>query len=81
MPESKPSADDPPRATGGDTVVYVELLDEAVEVYRPTLAARERDGYRLPAESPKGEVWAVPPGALARCERDTDGALHAVAVL
>lgn len=49
--------------------IYVELLDEGVEVWAPVEATAEgTDVYRLPAASPADQRWALPPGALVRCE-------------
>ena len=62
----------PPAATNGDTVVYVELVDEGVDVQRPVLAKPEGDGYRLPDHAPNGEQWSVAPGSLVRCEQRGD---------
>jgi hypothetical protein len=49
--------------------IYVELLEEDVEVYRPVDAVRESDGtYRLPAsKDDPDEVWAFPPGSRVSC--------------
>jgi hypothetical protein len=52
-----------------EALIYVELRDEAVEVWRPLMAAVEGAGvYRLPMDQPPDETWAFPPGALVRCE-------------
>jgi hypothetical protein len=49
--------------------VYVELLDEGVDVWRPVEATREDDDVvRLPNHAPIGEHWAFPPGSRVRCE-------------
>ena len=54
--------------------VYVELLDEGVDVWRPVEAERENDGVvRLPSVAPEGERWAFPPGSRVRCERRDSG--------
>jgi hypothetical protein len=68
---------DIPTAMGGNTLVYVALLGEGVDVSRPVFAAEEPGGYRLPHRAPPDENWAIPPGALVRCET-VDGSLHAV---
>lgn len=53
-----------------EAVVYVELLEEGVDAWRPVTATAEGNGtYRLPAEQPAGEVWAFAPGSRVRCER------------
>ena len=53
------------------TTVYVRLLDEGTDVFRPTLADRTSDGfYRL---RPTGdydsddERWEFLPGQVVRC--------------
>jgi hypothetical protein len=51
------------------SAIYVELLEEGVEVYRPVDAVREADGtHRLPAsQDDPDEVWAFPPGSRVFC--------------
>ena len=49
--------------------VYVELVDEGVDVWRPVDALEEPGGvYRLPDISPVGETWAFAPATRVRCE-------------
>jgi hypothetical protein len=64
-----------------ESTIYVQLLGEDVDVWRPVTAAHEADGtYRLPDEQPDTETWAFPPGSRVRCERRTiDGASELVA--
>ena len=51
-----------------EVVVYVELVDEGVDVWRPVSAVVEGDGvYRLTGEQPSGEQWPFPP-ARVRCQ-------------
>jgi len=51
--------------------VYVRLLDEGTDVYRPTLADRTSEGfYRLRATEdydPEDERWEFLPGLVVRC--------------
>lgn len=51
--------------------VYVRLLDEGTEVFRPTEAtALPQGGYRLlPTRSydPQDEKWEFPPGSIVDC--------------
>ena len=57
--------------------IYIELLDEGVDVWRPIEAEAEtEDIYRLPPHAPEGEAWRFAPGSRVRCEwRDlSDGA-------
>ena len=50
-------------------IIYVELLEEGVDVWRPVRAIGEGNGvYRLPNDQPEGERWASPPGARVVCE-------------
>jgi hypothetical protein len=62
-------------------VIYVELLNEAVETWRPVAAIPEESGvYRLPDEQNEDEAWAFPPGSRVRCEaRELSGGLAQVA--
>jgi hypothetical protein len=60
--------------------VYLELLDEGVDVWRPVQAERENDGIvRLPSDAPEDETCAFPPGSRVRCEHRDIG-LVAVAL-
>jgi len=56
--------------------IYVELLDEGVQVYRPVEATPHEDGsFQLPDSTPVDEVWAFEPGSRVFCElRDIGGA-------
>jgi hypothetical protein len=55
-------------------VIYVELLDEAVSVWRPVEAERVRDGvFLLPDAAPDDEEWAFKPGSRVRCEAQDIG--------
>jgi hypothetical protein len=50
--------------------IYVELLDEGVDVWRPVEAtAGGDDTFRLPDEAPEGELWRFPPGSVVRCQQ------------
>ena len=61
-------------------MVFVELLNEGVEVWRPVEAECQEEGVvRLPAEAPDGEQWAFPPGSRVRCE-ERDVGIVAVAL-
>ena len=48
--------------------IYVALLDEAVDVWRPVEAIEEQGHYRLPDTAPDGERWEFAPGSLVVCE-------------
>ena len=66
------------------TVIYVELLDEGVQVSRP-VTAEVLDGgrYRILSEnvSPDDEEWAFVTGDVVHCERHRldDGSIGYVA--
>ncbi|HEX5010092.1 MAG TPA: hypothetical protein VFY71_06805 [Planctomycetota bacterium] len=51
------------------TTIYVELLDELVEVYRPVAAEHlYGDIYRIvDPKADSEEVWRFPPGAVVCC--------------
>jgi hypothetical protein len=49
--------------------IYVELLEEGVNVWRPVEARAETDHiFRLPDQAPPGETWRLAPGTRVRCE-------------
>jgi hypothetical protein len=51
------------------TTVYVALLDEHVDVWRPVQAEHVAgDLYRLTGERPDDEVWPFSPGDVVRCQ-------------
>jgi hypothetical protein len=49
--------------------VYVALVGEAVDVWRPVAAEHVTgDAYRLCGPVPEDEVWEFQPGEVVRCE-------------
>jgi hypothetical protein len=51
------------------TTVYVALLDENVQAWRPVQAEHVGgDLYRLTGERPDDEVWSFTPGDVVRCQ-------------
>jgi hypothetical protein len=48
--------------------VYVELLDEGVDVWRPVEAVEDGESFLLPTTAPAGERWRFAPGSRVRCE-------------
>lgn len=65
--------------------IYVALLDEGVDVWRPVDAETLGGGrYRLiapPDYDPEVETWAIAPGSVVRCEpRALTGEVLQVAV-
>ena len=54
--------------------IYVELLDDGVQVWAPVDAEKLDDGvYQLPKVSPSDQIWTFAPGSLVRCERTSTG--------
>jgi hypothetical protein len=52
-----------------EQTIYVELLDEGIDVWRPVQSEQQSDGtFRLPDHAPEGERWRFPPGTRVRCE-------------
>jgi hypothetical protein len=50
--------------------VYIRLLNEGTEVWRPVPALRIADGlYRLSGTRTDEEEWEFEPGAIVRCVR------------
>ena len=48
--------------------VFVRLLDEGTEVWRPVSAVKLSDGtYRLTGERSNDERWEFEPGAVVHC--------------
>ena len=67
---------------GTKVLVYVRLLDEGVDVWRPVTAELTGDGvYRILGEPSEDEVWEFGPTTLVRCQerRFSDGTLGLVA--
>jgi hypothetical protein len=67
------------------TTIYMQLVDEAVEVWRPVEATVMSDNiFRVEGPVPADEEWEFPPGSIVRCKLMTyaDGGpwLTAVAV-
>lgn len=49
--------------------IYMPLLDEGMEVWRPVDAtALKRDNYKVEGQMDEGELWAFTPGTVVRCE-------------
>jgi hypothetical protein len=67
------------------TLIYVALLDEGVDVWRPVMAEKVAgDTYRIVGEntSPEDERWAFTTGEVVHCEerRSSDGSSRLIAV-
>ncbi len=65
--------------------IYIRLLNEGVEVFRPTSAEEVGDsGFRVLATTPydpDDEEWEFPPGSIVTCaKRKLEGAEVLVAV-
>lgn len=54
------------------TRIFVRLLDEGTDVWRPTEAELQPDGtYLVLGEVPEDETWEYPPGSLVNSEMKT----------
>ena len=65
-----------------NAVIYVSLLDEGTEVWRPVSAEHVRDDvYRIKGEAPDDtETWQFTTGETVRCrQRKLSSGLHLVA--
>lgn len=65
------------------TEIFVALLDEGTDVWRPVQADVLPDGSFMIAQTdkPEDEIWEFEPGATVRCERrDLSGGSALVAV-
>jgi hypothetical protein len=52
-----------------EQTIYVALLDEDVDVWRPVQSEQLPDGtFRLPERGLEDETWAFPPGSRVTCE-------------
>lgn len=51
------------------TTIYVYLLDEGVQVWRPVEAEPVGDAFRIVGGCPDGERWEFQPGDVVRCAR------------
>jgi hypothetical protein len=65
--------------------IFVYLLEEGTDVWRPTEAVPIGDGlFKIlptPEYDPEDEVWEFPPGSIVRCEtRQDDSGQYIVAV-
>ncbi len=61
------------RDRGGSGVkkIYVRLLDEGVDVWRPVRAVHQADDvYRIVSDAVESEQWEFPSGSLVRCRRE-----------
>ena len=51
------------------STIYVELLDEGTNCWRPVSAERlSADTYRIVDTVPEGESWLFQPGEVVRCK-------------
>ena len=48
--------------------IFVQLLDEGVDVWRPVEAEPLADGFRIVGGCPDDERWEFQPGDVVRCE-------------
>lgn len=62
-----------------ETKIFVALLDEGVDVWRPVEATHEGDDrYRIVSKNqdPEDERWAFKSGDIVRCRRQAFGDGH-----
>jgi len=53
----------------GVTTIYMPLINEGTDVWRPVEAIKITDlGYMVTEKAPAGEEWAFEPGHILRCE-------------
>ena len=65
----------------GTEQIYVELLDEGVQVWAPVNARKLADDvFQLPEVSPPDQIWAFAPGTFVRCESTSTGLVAVEAV-
>lgn len=51
------------------STIYVELLDEGTDCWRPVSAERLSVGvYRIVGTKPEDEIWRFQPGDVVRCK-------------
>jgi hypothetical protein len=64
------------------TTIYMPLLNEGVDVWRPVEAMKVTElGYMVTENAPSDEEWAFQPGHILRCEeRQFSGETRLVAV-
>jgi hypothetical protein len=65
-----------------EATIYVRLVGEAFDVWRPVVATPEGGGvYRLPDTQPDDETWEFGAGSRVRCEmRELEGEIVSVVV-
>jgi hypothetical protein len=64
------------------TTIYMPLMNEGVDVWRPVEAMKVTDlGYMVTEKAPDDEEWVFQPGHILRCEeREVAGETQLVAV-
>jgi hypothetical protein len=54
-------------------IIYVKLVEEGAEVWRPAQAKEVKEGWFLMLPAPDyptlDEQWEFPPGSVVRCEK------------
>ena len=67
IPQSGPQ---PGPRSGKETMIYVSLMGEGLNVLRSVRAeSLGRDYYRIIDEMPEGETWQFQPGQVVRCKK------------
>jgi len=51
-----------------EQIIYIKLLDEGTDVYRPVKALKvEKGKFKILDTQPKDELWEFKPGELVVC--------------
>lgn len=50
------------------SVIYMPLLDEGTDVWRPVEAVRTGNDYLVVQTMPEGEIGKFAPGSVVKCE-------------
>jgi hypothetical protein len=54
------------------TTIFIGLLDEGTEVWRPVEAEQVHEGvFQITGRQPEGERWQFPSGSVVRCRQRT----------
>jgi hypothetical protein len=57
---------------GKETMIYINLLGEGLNVMRSVTAEHlGRDYYKITDTMPEGETWQFQPGQVVRCKKQT----------
>ncbi len=69
-PATTPTTTPPPARAGKETMIYVTLMGEGLNVLRSVKAEHlGRDFYRIIDSTPEGETWQFQSGQVVRCKK------------